>query len=185
LASKSAAFVGGLALSLLLGIIPVFAQEFVVRRFATEEATITNAFSDTKADKIVTVPVEEAVRKKMTQHLGSRWDIPKARWTELRQNAKLVGYALILEEIGKHQPITFCIILDAKKAVKLVAVLDYRESVGSDIRKKRFMKQFEGKTISNLPDISQTIPITGATLSSWAAIMAVKKALLIGNYIIP
>ncbi|NBV82565.1 FMN-binding protein, partial [bacterium] len=102
------------------------------------------------------------------------------------QKKKWVGNAIVLDEIGKHKPITFCVILTPDDEVKSVTVLTYREPVGSDIRKHRFMKQFANRRISDIPTIDDDIaPITGATLSSWAAVTAVKKALIVSPLIHP
>jgi Na+-translocating ferredoxin:NAD+ oxidoreductase RnfG subunit len=59
-----------------------------------------------------------------------------------------------------------------------IEVLIYRESQGSEIRSKRFMRQFVGKTADAPLQLGRDIDgISGATLSSRSTAYAVKKAL--------
>jgi thiamine biosynthesis lipoprotein ApbE/Na+-translocating ferredoxin:NAD+ oxidoreductase RnfG subunit len=89
-----------------------------------------------------------------------------------------VGYALILEVIGKEQPITFMVAVSPDGKIQGVEVLIYRESQGSEIRSRRFMQQFTGKTVSQTLKVDRDIDsISGATLSSRSTAYAVKKAL--------
>jgi hypothetical protein len=59
-----------------------------------------------------------------------------------------------------------------------VQVLTYRESQGSEIRSKRFLDQFAGKTLTAPLKLGRDIHgISGASLSSRSTTYAVKKAL--------
>jgi Na+-translocating ferredoxin:NAD+ oxidoreductase RnfG subunit len=80
--------------------------------------------------------------------------------------------------IGKEQPITFMVAVSPEGAVQAVEVLAYRESQGSEIRSKRFMRQFTGKTLAAPLKLGRDIDsISGASLSSRSTAYAVKKAL--------
>jgi thiamine biosynthesis lipoprotein len=95
-----------------------------------------------------------------------------------RQGDAVVGYAIALSVIGKERPITFLIGIAPTGAVLGVEVLIYRESEGSEVRHPRFMKQFARKTTADPLRLGRDIqPISGATLSSRAAVHAVRKAL--------
>lgn len=97
-----------------------------------------------------------------------------------RKGEEVVGYATILEVIGKERPITFLIGIQPNGEVKGVEVLVYRESRGAEVRSARFMAQFVRKKIENPLRLGDDIEsISGATLSSRAAAYAVKKALAI------
>jgi Na+-translocating ferredoxin:NAD+ oxidoreductase subunit G len=89
-------------------------------------------------------------------------------------------YAIILDELGKHYPITFIVGMSKRFEVTKVRVMVYREKIGANVRKRRFLKQFKGKSAASELKVNQDIDhITGATISSWAITAGVKKALAI------
>lgn len=127
------------------------------------------------------VPSTPALRDRMQALLGaarpSLWEPQYIVYTA-RQNEILLGYAVIVEEIGKHQPITFIVGVRPDGTVQDVAVMVYREPYGGEVRYGRFLAQYEGKTLHNrlLPyrDIRN---VTGATLSAHSIGRGVRKAL--------
>ena len=91
----------------------------------------------------------------------------------------LAGYAIILNELGKHYPITFITKVSPDYKVDDVLVMVYREPFGSEVRKKRFLKQFFKKSSQDPLQVDRDIDgITGATYSTAAISCGVKKALL-------
>ena len=59
-------------------------------------------------------------------------------------------------------------------------VMVYRESVGAEVRRQRFARQFRGKTAKDSLRINRDIlNITGATMSVQAMTAGVKKTLVI------
>lgn len=93
---------------------------------------------------------------------------------------KPAGYAVIMNEIGKEQFITFIVGVTAEGQVGDVAVMEFRESRGSEVREKRFTRQFRGKKASDAIQVDRDITnYTGATLSAHAMARGVKKALLL------
>ncbi|MBI2083863.1 MAG: FMN-binding protein [Deltaproteobacteria bacterium] len=96
---------------------------------------------------------------------------PKTDWIfyVAKSGKNVDGYALIDNEIGKTEPITFMTVFSPKGEVIAVEVLVYRESVGSEVRQKSFLKQFLKKGARDVK------PITGATLSSRALVKGVKR----------
>lgn len=91
---------------------------------------------------------------------------------------KPMGYAVVLDVIGKERPITFLVAVSPAGTVLGVEVLVYRESQGMEIRSPRFRRQFEGKTLADPLTAGRDVDaISGATLSSRSTAFAVKKAL--------
>jgi hypothetical protein len=90
------------------------------------------------------------------------------------------GFVVIVEEIGKHRPITYAVAVDRGGRVADIAVLAYREAYGGEVRERRFLRQYAGKTLSDplLPyrDIRN---IAGATLSVEATGRAARKAIAV------
>jgi Na+-translocating ferredoxin:NAD+ oxidoreductase RnfG subunit len=89
------------------------------------------------------------------------------------------GFAVVVEEIGQHEPITFGIAADASGRIVRVEVMAYREAYGGEIRSPRFLSQFVGAPGKSLDDVDA---ISGATLSVKSSKRAVARALeLIGK----
>ena len=77
------------------------------------------------------------------------------------------GYALIDEELGQHEQITFAVKLSPEGAVERHEVMVYRESYGQEIADARFRRQFQGKTVKDPVRAGEDIDVvTGASISS-------------------
>jgi FAD:protein FMN transferase len=129
------------------------------------------------------VPATEELRSRVARRLGevrvSVWEASYKIATAFRGDARL-GRAIEVEEIGKHRAITFVIGVDDEGEVAGVAVMVYREAYGGEIRSRRFLDQFRGKTSGDPLRPGQDVHnITGATLSARAAGRAVKKAIAV------
>jgi hypothetical protein len=127
------------------------------------------------------VPSTPQLRETVMGDLGSTkpslWEPDYVLFT-VHRDGNLLGYAVVVEEIGKHRPITFVVGVRPDGAVQDVALMVYREPYGGEVRAPRFLAQYRGKnlTASLLPfrDIRN---ITGATLSAEAIGRGVRKAL--------
>ena len=90
----------------------------------------------------------------------------------------LQGYAVQSEEIGKYRPITFMVGITPAMTVRDVAVLVYRESRGGDVRRRRFLTQYRGKSSRDPIDVNRDIiNISGATISVRSMNAGVKRVL--------
>lgn len=90
----------------------------------------------------------------------------------------LRGYAVVTEEIGKYRPITFLVGATPDLRVRDVAVMVYRESRGGDVKRKRFLSQYEGKRATDPIDIGRDIiNVSGATISVRSLNAGVKRVL--------
>jgi thiamine biosynthesis lipoprotein len=90
------------------------------------------------------------------------------------------GYAVVLNEIGKSEPITFMVGMTPDGKVAEVAIMVFRENRGWEVKEKRFLNQFRGKTAKSSIRVNEDIlNYTGATLSSKAVARGVKRALLL------
>ena len=86
---------------------------------------------------------KSAVEKRLGTKLAKEdWNFYIAR-----SDGKIDGYALIDNEIGKTEPITFITAITPQGEVKAVEILVYREPVGSEVHDKRFVKQYLGKKV--------------------------------------
>lgn len=99
-------------------------------------------------------------------------------------NDEIIGWAVILDEMGKVKPITFMVGIGKEGEVLEVRVLEYRELRGRQIERRSFLRQFKGKTVKSPLRIGHDIDaVTGATISSEAVAAAVKKSLKIVEYL--
>lgn len=90
------------------------------------------------------------------------------------------GYAFIDDQMGQHKPITFAVKLSPDGVVLRQEVMVYRESHGDEVCSRRFSKQFNGKTVTDALRPNKDIDsISGATISSRAITMGVKRALVL------
>ena len=123
------------------------------------------------------------LRARVAQRLGdvkpTVWE-PSYKVAVAFADGRRLGRAIEIEEIGKHRPITLIIGIDEQGTVAGVAVMVYREAYGGEIRSRRFLQQYRGKSAADRLAPSQDIQnITGATLSARAVGRAVKKAIAV------
>jgi Na+-translocating ferredoxin:NAD+ oxidoreductase RnfG subunit len=124
--------------------------------------------------RTLTEPQREALQKKT----GLRFPEPEYRFFIGHGKAGTDGYAVIMNEIGKHEYITFIVGVSPKGEIRNVAVMDYRETRGWEVKEQRFLRQFRGKSLADPITVDRDIlNYTGATLSSHAVARGVKKAL--------
>ena len=92
----------------------------------------------------------------------------------------ILGYAVIDDEKGMHEPITFAVLVGPDGIVNRQEVLVYRESEGDGITRKAFRRQFVGKTVkSPLRPGADVVIVSGATISSNSMAVGVRRALAI------
>jgi len=97
-----------------------------------------------------------------------------------KTNGNVDGWAIIQNTIGKHKPMTYMVGVNPQGEATNVEVLVYRESRGSEVRKKRFNYQYEGKDVFDPIRINRDIiNISGATMSVRSMSAGVKRVLVI------
>lgn len=93
---------------------------------------------------------------------------------------KVDGYAMLHNTIGKHRHMTYMVGVDGKGRCTNVELLVFREAKGSEVGKKRFNSQYEGKTVSDPIRINKDIiNISGATMSVRSISAGVKRVLVL------
>lgn len=153
------------------------AQEGV---YVTEEAAPAAVFPSATAFERQVVLSTPELRGQVQALLGSPPSLWESHYVifQAKRGTTLLGYGVIVEEIGKHQPITFIVGVRPAGTVADVAVMVYREPYGGEVRYARFLAQYANKTLRDalLPyrDIRN---ITGATLSCTSIGQGVRKAL--------
>lgn len=153
--------------------------------YMTQEQALRVAIPDAEkvTPRTVTPTAEE--RKQIERRLGRRLEEASYVFHEGTRGGKTVGYAVVLEEIGKYYPITFVVGLKPNGEVREVAVMVYRERRGDAVRRGRFLNQFDGKTSADPLMVNRDIThLTGATVSSWSIAAGVKKAVVVFDMLV-
>lgn len=163
---------------LLLGVARVaWGQEGVFLSEAdAPKAVFPSAVSIVRDEVAVTPERRARVTEAMGGALPSTWE---ERWIVFRVAGAEgpLGRAVVVEEIGKHRPITFVVGLRPDRTVADVAVMAYREAYGGEIASRRFLAQYAGKRPQDDLHAARGIQnVAGATLSVEAASRAVHKA---------
>ena len=151
-----------------------------VKVYFTPEEALTKVFA--KADTLWTEewsPTQQE-RAELEGRLG--WRIEDETFVIHRagKDGKDLGYAVITEEQGRFKPITFIVKMSVERRVDMVLVMVYRESRGDGVKRQRFLKQFRDKDTSDHLRLNRDIVgVSGATMSSRALAMGVKKVLAV------
>jgi hypothetical protein len=149
--------------------------------FLKEDEAPKAVFPEASLFERKVVRSSEELKAKIAQRMGrsktSLWENSYVTFVAKKGEA-ILGYAVIVEEIGKHRPITFVVGVGADRKIKDAALMVYREAYGGEVRDRRFLGQYKGKELKDplLPyrDIQN---IAGATMSVEAIGRGSKKAL--------
>ncbi len=110
-------------------------------------------------------------------------DKDSAHFFVAKKGGNVSGYALIDEEVGKHLPITYIVGISPEGKVTRIEVMVFREIIGWEIKDRRFLAQYESKTISDDLRIGRSLKnISGATLSAQAISRGTERALALWRY---
>lgn len=175
--------------------LPTLAAERVwdndLRRYLTEEE-MNHAevfMSEEDAVKIM-LPKSQHVRKEVLRLTAAQkdtveqrigWKFPEDAFDLYigETNGKVDGYAMVHNTIGKHKHMTYMVGVDSKGECTDVELLVFREAKGSEVGRKRFNSQYEGKTVSDPIRINKDIiNLSGATMSVRSISAGVKRVLV-------
>ncbi|MEY4528027.1 MAG: hypothetical protein RL768_1746 [Nitrospirota bacterium] len=183
------------ALVLLASALPAFASEKIwdaeLRRYLKDDDFKYEEFmSEEEAVKTI-LPKSQRVHKELIrltpekkelieQRIG--WKFPEESF-ELyigETGDKVDGYAMIHNTIGKYKHMTYMVGVDPKGVCTDVELLVFRDAKGSEVGKKRFNSQYDGRTVSDPIRINKDIiNISGATMSVRSMSAGVKRVLVL------
>jgi len=186
-------------LLILIGLVlatDVFAAERIwdseLKRYLTEEETNhAEVFMTEEYAVKIMLPKSERIHKEVIRLSQEKKDVIEQRigWKFPEESFELYigetgdmidGYAMVHNTIGKHKHMTYMVGVDAKGACSDVELLVFREAKGSEVGRKRFNVQYEGKTVSDPIRINKDIiNISGATMSVRSISAGVKRVLVL------
>ena len=142
--------------------------------YQTDDAFLSETF-DGNVPKSSVIWVKGDLRKTVADILSHKYSGMRIRYWQQNERS-----AWILNEIGKEQPITFGVVIDAGK-VAHVKVLAFRESRGWEIRYPAFTRQFSNAALVGLELDRHIDGVSGATLSVWAMTAVTRLALYLAT----
>jgi hypothetical protein len=163
-----------------------------LRRYLTEEElSHAEVFMTEEQAVEIMLPKSGRIRKELLrlsqekkelveQRIG--WKFPEDSFEVYigESGDKVDGYAITHNTIGKHKHMTYMVGVDARGRCSDVELLVFREAKGSEVRKKRFSYQYEGKTVFDPVRINKDIiNISGATMSVRSMSAGVKRVLVL------
>jgi thiamine biosynthesis lipoprotein len=132
-----------------------------------------------RKDVPATPDLRDMLKAKLGRLQPTVWE-PSYVTFAARKDGNPVGYAVVVDEVGKVSPITFIVSATPDFKVRDVAVMVYREVRGGEITQRRFLAQYKGKRSADPIQLDRDIVgITGATLSVQGANRAVHKGLAV------
>jgi hypothetical protein len=161
----------------LLVLLAAGAREAAAYVYFTPDALYASFFPSADAGEDVTFTPDAGQRDALKALLG--YDLPKPSYTVhvARQGGAVVGYALVDEQNGQHEPITFGVLVAPDGTVKRVEIMVYREPYGDGVRSSAFRAQFTGLAAASPMRAGREINIvSGATISSRALSVGVRRA---------
>ena len=150
--------------------------------YLTPEDAAELMFPESDHIRSEVIIITENQKQLIEERIG--WHFPETTFDCFigETKGKVDGWAFIQHTIGKHKPMTYMVGVDDQGEVFGIEVLVYRESRGSEVRKKRFNYQYEGKTAYDPIRINRDIiNISGATMSVRSMSAGVKRVLVLAE----
>jgi len=145
--------------------------------YYSTRAILTAFFPKSERVTYKTTLLDPPLRARLAERLG--YAPARDRYTIFvaQTQGRVDGYAVIDDEVGLHQPITFATRLSSRGMVERVEIMVYREPRGDEVRDARFRKQFEGRTAQDPMRLDRDIDaVSGATISSASMAVGVRRA---------
>jgi len=129
--------------------------------------------------KIVPTPVEQQV---ILRAAGPQAPHGNLRAWIARRDGATLGFVFVDEVVGREDFITYAVGIDGEGRLRPVEILEYRESHGGEIRNRRWLAQFSGRSNAGELRFRTDIKnIAGATLSCEHVTAGVRRVLAIWN----
>ena len=103
---------------------------------------------------------------RIKQLSGTAVQDPGAWYALALKDGRVIGAIVVDRVTGKHELIDYVVALDPTGKVRSVEILEYRESIGDEVRRAGWRKQFHGKdSRAKIKLYNDIANISGATIS--------------------
>ncbi len=148
--------------------------------FMTEEEAVKLLLPDSQRIRKEVVRLSPEQKQAVEARIGWKFPEPEFDVYVGETGSAADGYAIMQNTIGKHKHMTYMVGIDAAGECTSVELLVFREARGSEVGRKRFNYQYEGKTVFDPIRVNRDIiNITGATMSVRSMSAGVKRALVL------
>lgn len=146
--------------------------------YYTEDQALREVYGKAAVFAKREIALSEKERNELGRSAKAKFWEKKIRVYEVQAEEKLRGCAFVMNEIGKYKHITFLVAIEPGGKVERVLVLVYREPQGGEVRYRKFLRQFEGKSAKDkIQPGRDIVNIAGGTLSVRSVAKGVRKAL--------
>ncbi len=95
------------------------------------------------------------------------------------------GWFIVDEVLGKHEMITYALVLNPDLSIRQIEVLEYHESYGYEVAEASWRQQFVGKTSGSAIKLGNDIRnVSGATLSCKHLTDGVKRLMVMADMVL-
>jgi hypothetical protein len=155
-------------------------DDFKYEEFMTEEDAVKLMLPKSKRIRKELIRLTQEKKELIEQRIG--WKFPEESFEVYigETGDKVDGYAMIHNTIGKYKHMTYMVGVDAEGRCTDVELLVFRDAKGSEVGRKRFNVQYDGKTVFDPIRINKDIiNISGATMSVRSMSAGVKRVLVL------
>ena len=148
------------------------------QQFYTVEQAQKAIFQDADSFKLNPVSLSSDQASKIKNSSSTGTPIPEKKIWQVFQADKQIGWFVVDEVYGKHEFITYAVGINLDGTVRMIDVMDYRETYGYQVREAGWRGQFVGKNANSNLKLGKGIDnISGATLSCKHLADGVKRVL--------
>jgi len=155
-------------------------DDFKYEEFMTEEEAVKTILPKSQRIHKEMIRLTPEKKELIEQRIG--WKFPEESFDLYigETGDKIDGYAMIHNTIGKYKHMTYMVGVDPNGTCTDVELLVFRDAKGSEVGKKRFNSQYDGRTVSDPIRINKDIiNISGATMSVRSMSAGVKRVLVL------
>lgn len=148
--------------------------------FMTEEEALKLMLPKSNRIRKELITLNPDRKKTVESRIG--WKFPEEEFEVYigETGTRLDGYAVVTNTIGKYKHMTYMVGVDPFGEVTDVELMVFRDARGSEVSRKRFNVQYEGKTCLDPLRINKDIiNISGATMSVRSMSAGVKRVLVL------
>lgn len=150
--------------------------------YLNEPQLAAKLFPDAPTTQAAPITLTDAEAAEVSKLFGYRIEQHTYRAITVSDSTGIKGTIFVLDVMGQNAPITFGVGVTRDGVIRGVEVMAYREPRGEEIRNPRFLRQLQGKHITDKVALGVDVDaITGATISSRSATFAARKALALAQ----
>jgi Na+-transporting NADH:ubiquinone oxidoreductase subunit NqrC len=148
------------------------------QQFLTTEQAQKAIFDKADVFKLTAVALSSDQISKIKGSSSTRTPVPDKKIWQVLEAGKAVGWFIVDEVYGKHEFITYAVGINIDGTIRMIDIMDYRETYGYQVREASWRQQFVGKNVSSTFKLDKGIDnISGATLSCKHLADGVKRVL--------